>query len=341
MNNEFRHQPVLLNEVTSAFDYIKKLKSAVFVDGTIGLGGHSLVLAKQYSRNKIPSFAPPNRRATEGGQETNNIQIVGIDKDQKALDTINSSLISNFSELTLVHDDFKNIKEILRKQKIEKIDGMLLDLGVSSMQLDDKNRGFSFSDMDSPLDMRMDQDQILTAANIVNNYPEKDLEEVLKNGEEWDLRKITRIILEKRKEKIIERVGDLVEIISKVKHPTWSKSGQNSKTNPATGTFRALRLEVNRELVGLDQAIGDIVDLMNPGGKLAIITFHSLEDRIVKNKFRELENPCTCPKDFPYCVCNKMPQIKIITKKPITPSEEEIRSNPRSRSAKLRVAEKI
>lgn len=316
--NKFKHKPVLLDQVINCFEYLADQKEPIFIDGTLGLGGHSLAIASRIkAKNK-------------------KFKVIGIDKDQKALQISESKIKDQkLSEHFLfVHNSFENIKEILNDLNIDKIDGMLLDLGVSSMQLDDKSRGFSFEELDAPLDMRMDQSQNLTAKDIVNNYSAKDLERVLKDGEEWNFRKITRIILEKREEIEIKTVGDLVRIIPKNKK-------LKTKNHPATDTFRALRLEVNHELNGLKQAIEDIVPFLKPKSRLAIISFHSLEDRIVKQTFVKLSDPCTCPKDFPQCFCGKKAEIKIISKKPITPDEKEIANNPRSRSAKLRIINKI
>ncbi len=337
MENKFSHKPVLLNEVLSAFQYLKNQKSAYFVDGTIGLAGHSLAIVEQITNNK--------KQKTNKLQTPNyKYQMIGIDKDQEALkiakqiieQQIDSPLLHP-GGVTMVHDDFCNIKVILKELKIDKVNGILLDLGVSSMQLDDKSRGFSFEDKEQLLDMRMDKSQHKDAEYVLNNYSKFDLENVLKEGEEKFYKKITGLVIEARKKSRIKTVGELVTIIEEA-YPLKLKA---KKTNFATDTFRALRLEVNNEISGLGNAIDHMVDALNSSSKLAIITFHSLEDRIVKHKFRELENPCTCPPKQPICTCNLKSKVKVLTKKPIIPSNEEISENPRARSAKHRIVEKI
>lgn len=315
----YTHQPVLLKEILTNFDYLQSRSNFIFVDGTLGLGGHSLAIAKQYKGEDIK------------------YRVLGIDKDKAAVKLAEQKIeeAGLSGHFTLIHDDFNNIEEVVDHLKIDKVDGILLDLGVSSMQLDDASRGFSFSDPDQTLDMRMDKTQELTASVIINNYPEKKLAEVLKTGEEWHYKKISSEIVKNRKIKKFHTVGDLLQVIAPV-----LKRGY-SKTHFATDTFRALRLEVNGELAGLDRAIRDMIKYLKPGSRLAVVTFHSTEDRIVKDVFRQLANPCTCPPKLPSCVCCLKPEVKIISRKPILPSEEEIRSNPRARSAKLRVIEKL
>lgn len=321
MKAKFSHNPVMLKEVLETFKYLKNKESTIFVDGTLGLGGHSSEMVNKY----------------------NNINIIGIDKDKEALRIAQSKLGSSDrhtkgnNKFDFVHDDFSNIPNILEDLNVRKVDGILLDLGVSSMQLDDKSRGFSFEDPNQVLDMRMNKSQHKDAEYILNNYSKRDLERVLKDGEERFYKKITKLVIEARKVNRIKTVGELLEIVSKAFPPKLKAK----KTNFATDTFRALRLEVNDEISKLGKSIEDMVETLRPGGKLAIITFHSLEDRVVKHKFRQLENPCTCPPKQPYCTCGNKPQIKILTKKPTIPCEDEIADNPRSRSAKLRVAEKI
>ena len=328
MKTKFSHKPVMLDEVLFAFEYLSKLKNAIFVDGTLGLGGHASAIADEL---KVKSLA--YRQAGEKNK------VIGIDKDEAALNTaglrIKNKKLNKY--FTLVRDDFSNIKKILAELDIEKVDGILLDLGVSSMQLDDKSRGFSFEDKDQLLDMRMDKTQHKDAEYILNNYPKHDLENVLRGGEEKFYKKIALNVIEKRKKSRIKTVGELLDIISAV-YPMKLKA---KKTNFATDTFRALRLEVNDEISNLDRSIQDMIDILEVGGRLAIISFHSLEDRIVKHKFRALENPCICPPKQPYCTCGKKPSIKILTKKPIIPSDEEIAENSRARSAKLRIAQKV
>ncbi len=311
----------MLQEVLSAFEYLKGRKSAIFVDGTLGLAGHSLAIANELKAKR------------------KKIKVVGIDKDQEALviakKNIEEAELSD--SFTLVYDDFSNIKEIIKGLKESNVDGILLDLGVSSMQLDDKSRGFSFEDREQLLDMRMNKNQHKDAEYVLNNYSKHDLENVLKDGEEKFYKNITKLVIEARKIKRIKTVGELVKIIEQA-YPLKLKA---KKTNFATGTFRALRLEVNDEISDLEKTIEKLMSVLSPGGKLAIISFHSLEDRIVKHKFRTLENPCTCPPKQPYCTCGKKASLKVLTKKPIMPSDDEVAENPRSRSAKLRIVEKI
>jgi 16S rRNA (cytosine1402-N4)-methyltransferase len=316
MNNS--HKSVLINEVVSAFDYLKDVQQGFFVDGTIGLAGHSIALMQNLNKNVKINF-------------------IAIDKDNKALIIAKDKITKNgiLDKLILVNDDFSNIKDICSNLQISNICGMLLDLGVSSMQLDDKTRGFSFSVLSAPLDMRMDQHQDLSAADILNTYSQHKLEEILKNGEEKHYRKVATAICISRKIKVFKTIGDLLDVLDK------SLPKKYRKTHMATDTFRALRIEVNNELSKLSCTLEDIIDLLEPKTKLAVITFHSLEDRIVKNTFKKLEKPCTCPPKIPYCVCGKIPKLKIITKKPIIPSDSEIKNNPRARSAKLRIVEKI
>jgi len=315
-----KHIPVLLNEIIATFGYLKK-RGGFFVDGTLGAGGHSLAIVK--------NLPPANY----------NLQLVGIDQDQVALNIAKENikkagLENNF---ILVHNNFKNIKSILDEINILKIDGALLDLGVSSMQFDQKERGFSFQDPNQPLDMRMDLDNNITATKIVNEYPESEIVRILRQyGEEPLATKIACNIIERRKKKPFTTVGDLLEILA-ISIP---KKFQFGKTHFATKTFQALRVEVNGELAILEQAIRDFTDLLSPNAKLAVISFHSLEDRIVKQTFNKLARPCTCPPALP-CICGKTPTVKVLTSKPIISSDSEIRDNPRSRSAKLRVIEKI
>ncbi len=314
----FEHKPVLLEEVIACFDYLNHIKNGFFVDGTLGLAGHSIAIAQNLN-------------------EKSKVEFIGIDKDQKALDIARDNVlrINIKNDFTFIHEDSGNIKDILSELNILKINGMLLDLGVSSMQLDDKSRGFSFSDPEATLDMRMDQEQTLTAAYILNNYSENELRTMLRNGEEKHFNKVAKYICLARKNKPIDNVGELLDILQK------ALPNKYYKTHFATDTFRALRLEVNDEISKLSNSISGAVGLLDTGSKLAIITFHSIEDRIVKDTFREMENPCTCPPKIPYCVCGKIPKVKILTKKPLTASENELQINPRSRSAKLRIVEKI
>lgn len=324
---EYSHIPVLKAEMLKTFDYLKDRIDPVFVDGTVGLGGHSLALASE--------FKPKT--------QNQKLKIIGIDRDEEAIKISKikyqtSCLPAGKANIILIHDNFENIDQILEKLKINKIDGMLLDLGVSSMQLDDRGRGFSFIDLNAPLDMRMDRSNLRSAKDIVNSYSISELERVLKDGEEKYYKKIARNIAEVRKEKKIESIGDLLEILqTAIPLPVQKKS----KNHFATDTFRALRIETNNELSDLERTIEKIINFLKPKSRLAIITFHSQEDRIVKKAFQRLENPCTCPPKLPYCVCGNKPKIRLVNKKPIVPSSLEIEQNPSARSAKLRVAEKI
>ncbi|MCY6959629.1 16S rRNA (cytosine(1402)-N(4))-methyltransferase RsmH [Clostridium brassicae] len=308
---EFKHIPVLLNEVIESLD-IKE--EGIYVDCTLGGAGHSSEIIKRLS--------------SKG-------RLIGIDQDINALKAAKEKLKS-YENVTYVHDNFYNIESILKDLEIEKVDGILMDLGVSSYQLDTAERGFSYM-QDAPLDMRMNTQNSFSAYDVVNGYSEKELFRILKDyGEEKFAKRIAWRIVESREKKNIETTLELVDIIRKAIPMKFQKNG-----HPAKKTFQAIRIEVNKELYILDDAVEDSISHLKEGGRLSIITFHSLEDRIIKNKFKELENPCTCPKEFPICVCGKEPIIKVITRKPIEPLDEEKECNSRSKSAKLRVAEKI
>lgn len=309
---EFKHISVMLQECIEGLN-IKP--NGIYVDCTLGGAGHSLEIAKKLSK--------------EG-------RLIGIDQD---LDALNAAKIrlNSFENITFVHDNFYNIDGILQELNIEKVDGILMDLGVSSYQLDEAERGFSYM-QDAPLDMRMNRDSAFSAYNVVNEYSEAELHDVIKSfGEEKFARKIAMIIVDRRKKKPIETTFELVDIIKASIPAKFRREGGH----PAKRTFQAIRIEVNKELHILDRTITDGINSLNSGGRMAIITFHSLEDRIVKNKFRDLQDPCTCPKEFPMCMCNKKPIIKLINRKPIEASGEELELNSRSKSAKLRIAEKI
>lgn len=308
---EFKHTPVMLNECIEGLNINP---DGIYVDGTLGGAGHSKEIAKRLSKKGM---------------------LIGIDRDEEALKAAKENL-KEFSNVKYVHGNHDEIKEILEEFNIDKVDGILLDLGVSSYQLDERNRGFSYLGSNE-LDMRMDQTQSLTAKDVVNNYDEEKLANIIfEYGEEKFSRNIARNICKYRAEKVIETTDELVKIIEESIPKSKQKDG-----HPAKRTFQAIRIEVNGELAILNKAIEDGVKHLNKGGRMAIITFHSLEDRIVKLKYRELANPCTCPKEFPVCVCGRKPLVKIISRKAIEPSKEEVEENPRSRSAKLRVLEKL
>lgn len=309
---EFKHVSVLLNECIEGLN-IKE--NGIYVDGTLGGGGHSSEILKNLSDKGL---------------------LIGIDQDRDALKAA-SARLQNYKNVKYVHNNFYNIDSILNDLGIEKIDGMLMDLGVSSYQLDTGDRGFSYM-QDAPLDMRMNRDNSLSAYEVVNNYDEEELYRIIRDyGEEKFAKRIARFIVENREKKKIETTLELVEIIKAAIPAKARREGPH----PAKRTFQAIRIEVNSELSILNKAIEDGVNRLNKGGRMAIITFHSLEDRIVKLKFKELATACTCPKEFPICICGGKAKVKIISRKAIEPSKEEVDENPRSRSAKLRVIERI
>ncbi len=309
---EFHHISVLLNE---CIDNLNIRPDGIYVDGTMGGGGHSLEIAK---------------RLTTGC-------LICIDQDPNAHEAAGKRLAEYKDRITFVRDNFGNIKSILDSLGIEKIDGMLLDIGVSSHQLDEAERGFSYQ-QDAPLDMRMNPDRPFSAYDVVNGYDEDELDRVIFTyGEERWARRIAQFIVKEREAKPIETTGELVDIIKKA----VPKGARKDGPHPAKRTFQAIRIEVNGELEVLQRAIDDVAARLAVGGRLCIITFHSLEDRIVKEAFRKQENPCICPPQFPVCVCGKKPLGRVITRKPILPSKEELEENPRSRSAKLRVLEGV
>ena len=309
---EFKHEPVLLKET---LDSLKIQPDGIYVDGTLGGGGHSFKIVQKL----------------KGGR------LIGIDQDQEALDAAGRRLEIFGDKVTLVKNNFVNTGKILADLDIEKVDGILLDIGVSSYQVDNPERGFTYRE-DAPLDMRMDTQVSLTARDVVNTYPREELVRILRDyGEEKFASNIAKHIVLEREKAPIETTGVLKRIIEQAV-PAAVRKGQ---TGYAKKTFQALRIEVNAELDVLSDSIDTMISLLKPGGRLAIITFHSLEDRIVKTKFRELENPCTCPPGFPVCVCGAVPAGRVVTKKPVIPSEEEQRRNKRAASAKLRVFEKL
>lgn len=310
---EFYHKSVLLEEV---IEYLQIKPNGIYVDGTLGGAGHSLRIAE---------------KLTEGGR------LIGIDQDADALLAAQERLKAHQEKAALVHDNYCNMKKALQELGIPKADGILLDLGVSSYQLDAPERGFTYRDMDAPLDMRMDKRESLTAEDIVNEYSERELFRVIRNyGEDRFAKNIAKHIVEERKTRRIQTAGELTEIIRRA----IPKKIQVTGGHPAKRTFQALRIELNHELEVLEKSLDEMIDLLNPGGRLCIITFHSLEDRIVKVNFKKNEHPCTCPKDFPICVCGKAPKGKCVTRKPVLPGANELEENTRAKSAKLRVFEK-
>ncbi|WP_341877158.1 16S rRNA (cytosine(1402)-N(4))-methyltransferase RsmH [Defluviitalea saccharophila] len=309
----FHHVSVLLNE---CIDGLEIQPDGIYVDGTMGGGGHSEAICNRLGKNGL---------------------LIGIDQDINAIKASEERLKAKYQNIMVVNDNFSNIKIILESLNINAINGMLLDLGVSSHQLDEPDRGFSYMH-NADLDMRMNQSASFTAKEVVNTYSENDLVRIIKDyGEERWAKRIAHFIVEERKRGPITTTYELVDIIKKAIPAGARKDGPH----PAKRTFQAIRIEVNGELEILRQSILDIVDVLDSKGRLCIITFHSLEDRIVKQTFKELENPCTCPPEFPVCVCGKKRKAKVITKKPILPTNEELEANPRSRSAKLRILEKL
>ncbi len=310
---EFKHVSVLKNE---CIEGLQIKSSGTYVDGTFGGGGHAMEIISRLNGNG---------------------RFIGIDQDQDAVENGRAKLEPYKEKAQLVRDNFSNIISIMKDLHIVSVDGILLDIGVSSYQLDTGERGFSYMH-DAELDMRMDQRNPMTAKRMIAEYSEKELANIIKDyGEERWATRIAQFIVAERKIKPIETTGELVEVIKKA----VPKGARKDGPHPAKRTFQALRIAVNNELGILEQAIEDMTGLLAPGGRLCIITFHSLEDRIVKQTFHRLEHPCTCPPEFPVCVCGKKPSIRVITRKPILPSEEELEFNPRARSAKLRILEKL
>ena len=311
---EFNHYSVLLNETIENLD-IKP--DGIYVDGTLGGGGHAYQVAS---------------RLSEKGR------LIGIDQDADAIAAAGERLKEFGDKITIIRSNYANMKEELHRIGVEKVDGIVLDLGVSSFQLDTPERGFTYRDENAPLDMRMDDRQSLTAKDIVNGYSEMDLYRIIRDyGEDKFAKNIAKHIVQERAKKPIETTGELTEII----RASIPMKVQVTGGHPAKRTFQAIRIELNKELEVLQNNLDDMIDLLNPGGRICIITFHSLEDRIVKTNFKRNENPCTCPSDFPVCVCGKKSKGKVVTRKPILPSEEELEVNSRSKSAKLRVFERV
>ena len=312
---EFKHVPVLLQETIKSLN-VKE--NGIYIDGTIGGGGHSFEIAK---------LLRPEMGA----------KLIGLDQDEAAIESSKKKLAPYQSLLTVVRSNYSNIKAVLRELNVDLADGILLDLGVSSHQLDEAERGFSYMD-DAPLDMRMDRRNTLSAYEVVNGYSEHDLFRIIKDyGEDRFAQNIAKNIVKKREEGPIKTTFELRDIISASIPMKVKKTGGH----PAKRTFQAIRIEVNHELDVLEDTLDTMIDILAPGGRLCIITFHSLEDRIVKTNFKRNEDPCTCPPDFPVCVCGKKSKGRVITRKPIIPTTEEMETNPRSKSAKLRVFEKV
>ena len=309
---EFRHKSVLLEESIEAL-HIRP--DGIYVDGTLGGGGHSYEIC---------------RRLSDRGR------LIGIDQDAAAIAAATKRLEEFKDRVTIVRSNYCDMKKELGKLGITSVDGVILDLGVSSYQLDEASRGFTYRE-DAPLDMRMDQRQTLSAKEVVNEYSEMELYHIIRDyGEEKFAKNIAKHIVSARNQKALETTGELIHVI-KAAIPAKVRAVGG---HPAKRTFQAIRIEVNRELEVLENSLGDMIDLLNDGGRICVITFHSLEDRIVKNKFRECENPCTCPKEFPVCVCGKKSKGKVITRKPVIPSQEELEDNSRAKSSKLRVFER-
>lgn len=309
---EFKHTSVLLKET---IEHLQIKPEGIYVDGTMGGGGHSYHIASVL-------------RGTG--------RLIGIDRDEDAIEASRSRLEPYGDRVTFIHDNYCNAMQALMHLGINRVDGILLDLGVSSFQLDNAGRGFSYK-YDAPLDMRMDTRQQLTAEDILNRYTETELYHIIKDyGEEQFAKNIAKHIVNARKDKPIATTGELNEIIKAAIPAKMRAVGGH----PSKRTFQAIRIECNRELEVLRDSLDDFIEMLEPGGRLCIITFHSLEDRIVKTAFKKNENPCTCPPDFPVCVCGQVSKGRVVTRKPILPSEEEVAANKRAKSAKLRVFEK-
>lgn len=312
MSETFTHRPVLLDE---CIENLKIRPDGVYLDGTLGRAGHSREIAK---------------RLTTG-------RLICVDRDDAALEAAKERLADWMDRVTLVHSNFDQVGDIVANLGLPGVDGMLFDLGVSSPQLDDGARGFSYM-ADAPLDMRMDRSEGLTAADVVNTWPQEELKRILfQYGEERYAPLIAAAIVRRRQERPI---GTTLELVDVIKSAMPGKA-LKEKQHPAKRSFQAIRIAVNDELASVERMLKGAVPKLNRGGRLAVITFHSLEDRIVKSGLAEFAKGCTCPPDFPVCVCGKTPDVKLINKKPILPTEREVEENPRARSAKLRVAEKL
>lgn len=309
---EFKHKSVLLEETV---DGLRVKPEGIYVDGTLGGAGHALRVCEKLSAKG---------------------RFIGIDQDQDAIIAASERLAAYKDQATIIRSNYCYMANELKNRGILKVDGILLDLGVSSYQLDNEERGFTYR-TDAPLDMRMDQRQSQTAADIVNGYEEKELYRIIRDyGEDKFAKNIAKHIVSARAQAPIQTTGELTEII---RHAIPMKM-QASGGHPAKRTFQAIRIELNRELDVLRDSLDGMIDMLDDGGRICVITFHSLEDRIVKTIFRKNENPCTCPADFPVCVCGKKPKGKVITRKPVLPGAQEMEANPRSKSAKLRIFER-
>ncbi|MDF2520320.1 MAG: rRNA ((1402)-N(4))-methyltransferase [Clostridia bacterium] len=310
---EFVHIPVLFKET---IDYLNVKPGGIYVDCTLGGAGHSSEIA---------------RRIQPGGV------LIGIDQDQNAIEAAGRKLAEYKESVIIVKDNFRNLKRVIQNAGFEKVDGILMDIGVSSHQIDEDERGFSYMN-DGPLDMRMDTTKGMTAKDLLNNASQQELKRIIKDyGEERWADRIAKFICDEREKYEIVTTFQLVDIIKMAIPAAARREGGH----PAKRTFQALRIAVNDELNVLETALQDAVEMLKDGGRVAVITFHSLEDRIVKNIFNQLERPCTCPPELPVCVCGKEPKLKVLTRKPITASEEELEVNSRSKSAKLRAAERV
>ena len=309
---EFQHRSVLLDE---CIDALSIRPDGIYLDGTLGGAGHSLEIC---------------RRLTTG-------RLIGVDRDEVALRAAAERLKPFADRVTTVHSNFCEINTILDGLGLDGVDGMLFDLGVSSPQLDDASRGFSYM-ADAPLDMRMDRGEALTASNVVNEWPQEELRRILyEYGEERYAPQIAAAIVRRRQQRPIETTLELVDVIRSAMPP----QALREKQHPAKRSFQAIRIAVNDELASVSRLMHDAIDRLNPGGRLAVITFHSLEDRIVKNAMQAAAKGCTCPPEFPVCICGKKPKVRVLTRKPIVSGAQELAENPRARSAKLRVAEKL
>lgn len=306
------HKPVLLRE---CIEGLAIKPNGIYLDGTLGRAGHSIEIVKQL----------------EGGR------LIAIDRDETAIRQSSEKMAAYKDKITFVHGNFRDVKQILNELNVDKVDGMLFDLGVSSPQLDDAGRGFSYM-ADAPLDMRMDSGSSLSAYDVVNKWDEQKLKKILfEYGEERYAPRIASNIVKRRSERPIETTLQLVDII----RSSMPAAALREKQHPAKRSFQAIRIAVNDELGAVSDMLSDSVDKLNTGGRLLVISFHSLEDRLVKVAMQSEENGCTCPKDFPVCVCGFKPRLKILTKKPVTADAQELDENPRARSAKLRIAERL